>query len=426
MIPVMVGSFALLMLIGVPIAFAIGGGAILALALSGQFPLEIVLQRFYAGGNSFTLLAIPLFVLSGELMGAARLTDGLVKFANALVGHFKGGQAVSTLMSNTIFAGLTGSGVADAVAIGSVMIPTLKSRGYPTGMSAAIHASGGSIGPIIPPSLSMIIYASLANLSVGKLFLSGVFPGVLMGVGFMLIAYVMNLRGGWDPGGTRAPAREIVRVTVESIPALVVPVLILGGIITGVFTATEAGVVAVDYALLVGILRGRLSLPVLYQALVRTAQITTLALFVISMATIFSWVLAIDRFPETVIRLLTDITFGNRVMIAALVIVFLIAVGFFVETLSVLIIFIPVLAPLAPIVGLDPVHWALLMVLATNMGGITPPVGTLLYVIGAMCECTVGEISKYIWPFVVWSIAVILIAWLATPVTMFLPNLFFS
>lgn len=425
MIPILAGTFVALMVIGVPIAFAIGASAILALVISGQYPLEIVVQRLYAGGNNFTLLAIPLFVLAGELMSATGLTRGLVSFAHALVGHLRGGQSVTTILANTIFAGLTGSGVADAVAIGSVMIPSLKARGYPNGMAAAIHCAGGTIGPIIPPSLSMIIYASLADLSVGKLFLAGIFPGLLMGIGFMVIAYVMNLRGGWEGSGVRAPVTEVLRVTLQSLPALVMPFLILGGIVSGVFTATEAGIAAVDYAILVGILTRRLTFTTFARAFIRTAQITTLALFVISMASIFSWVLAIEQVPTNTIHFLSGLSVGNPIVLGVLVVAFLIVIGFFVETLSALIIFIPVLAPLAPVIGLDPIHWALLMVLATNMGGITPPVGTMLFVIGSMTGSSVGEISRYIWPFVAWSIAVIAIVMLAAPATMFLPNLFF-
>jgi C4-dicarboxylate transporter DctM subunit len=426
MLAMLFAAFVLLILLGTPIAFAMSGSALLTLLILGNIPLTVVVQKTFTAGSSFSLLAIPFFVLAGEVMTASRMTVGLVKLCDALVGHVRSALASVSLLACMVFAGISGSGVADTAAVGTVMIPQLIEKGYPRGRAAAIIAAGGGLGPIIPPSLLMIIYGSIAELSVGALFLSGAIPGVLMGTGLILIAYIWNLRGRWESGSSRAfSVRRVVGSVPNAALPLITPVIIIGGIVGGVFTATEAGVVAAVYALMAALLSRNLHLRDLKRTFVRAMLIATLSLFIISMASIFGWILAIQHFPEAVQTFLLGITRGNQFLAAALILSFLVALGFVVEVISIMIIFTPILAPLGPALGYDPIHWGLLQVMAINMGGITPPVATHLYVSGSIAECSLGEVSRHVMPLAAVMYAVLLLVLLVPDVAMFLPRLFF-
>ena len=366
-----------LLLLGMPIAFAMGTSAIAALAFFGSIPLSIVVQKLFAAGSSYPLLAIPLFVLTGELMTLAGMTAQLVRFCETLVGHWRGGLASVAILSCMIISGISGSGIADCAAIGTIMIPQLVRKGYPAGMASAIVGTGSALGPIIPPSILMVIYASIAEISVGALFLAGVLPGFAITAGLMLVAYVMNRRAGWDRAGRpRATPGEIGQAARDATLPLLGPVLIIGGIVIGAFTATEAGAVGAAYGLFAVWWFGRFRLPDLRAALVRTALVSTLSLFIISMAGIFGWILAVENFPAAVRTLLLAVGMGSPTLTALYILTFLVLLGFFVEVISILIVFTPILAPLAGPLGLDPIHWALLLVMAVSMGGVTPPVAT--------------------------------------------------
>ena len=287
MLGILFVAFFVLLFIGLPIAFAMAGSAILALVMETQIPLMLVVQRIYAGGDSFPLLAIPFFIIAGEMMTASRMTDQLVALANALIGHLRSGLAAVTVMACIIFAGISGSGSADAAAIGSVMIPQLTAKGYPPGLAAAIVATAGALGPIIPPSLLMIVYAAIAEQSVGQLFMAGIVPGLLIGVGLMVVIHIWNNLRGWETGsGQRPTVRRIGAALRGALIPLGTPVIIIVGIVGGVFTATEAGVVAAVYALVTATLNRKISLRNVKAALVRSGLLSSLSLFVISMASI--------------------------------------------------------------------------------------------------------------------------------------------
>jgi C4-dicarboxylate transporter DctM subunit len=418
--------FALLILLGTPIAFAMSGSALLTIVLLGDIPLSVIVQKTFKAGSSFSLLAIPFFVLAGEVMTASRMTGGLVRLCDALVGHVRSALASVSILACMVFAGISGSGVADTAAIGTVMIPQLIQKGYPRGRAAAIIAAGGALGPIIPPSLLMIIYGSIAELSVGALFLSGAIPGIIMGIGLILTAYIWNIRGRWESGsGQNFSTKRLVSCIPGATLPLITPVIIIGGIVGGIFTATEAGVIAAVYALVAAFASRNLPIKELKEIFVRAMLTSTLSLFIISMASIFGWILAIQHFPQIVQAFLLEITRGNQFLAAVLILSFLVALGFVVEVISIMIIFTPILAPLGPALGYDPIHWGLLQVLAINMGGVTPPVATHLYVSASIAECRLGEVSRHVMPLTAVMYAVLLLVLLFPDVAMFLPQLFF-
>ena len=427
MLAILFISFFTMLFIAVPIAFAMGGSAILALLLQAEVPLTLVVQRLYAGGDSFPLLAIPFFIIAGEFMTSAKMTDRLVEFADACLGHLRSGLAGVTVLACVIFAGISGSGSADSAAIGSVMIPQLKAKGYPRGLAAAIVATAGALGPIIPPSLLMIVYAAIAEQSVGQMFLAGVVPGLLIGVGLLIVVHVWNTRMGWEASSGRRPSmRRIGSTFRRALVPLGTPVVIIGGIVGGVFTATEAGVIAAVYALVAAALYGGLKFDEVKAALVRAGLLSSLSLFVISMASIFSWILAREGFPRVVSELVLGVSGAGPLIAAALVLAVILMLGFFIEVFALMIIFVPVLAPLAPALGLDPVHWGLLLVMSMNVGGITPPVGTSLFISASIADCTLGEVSRYQMPLVSVHAIVIFLALLFPSMVMLLPRAVFS
>jgi len=413
------------MALGMPIAFAMAASAITTLAFFGNVPMSVVVQKVFAAGSSYPLLAIPLFVLAGELMTMAGMTAQLVRFCDSLVGHWRGGLAGVAILSCMIISGISGSGVADCAAIGTIMIPQLIGKGYPRGMASSIVGTGSALGPIIPPSILMVICASIAEISVGELFLAGFLPGFLITAGLMAVAYAMNLQAGWDRAGhRRATLREIGRAAREATLPLLAPVIIIGGIVTGVFTATEAGVVGAAYGLFAVWYYGRLTFGGLKEVFVRSALVSALSLFIISMAAVFGWILAVENFPQAIRSLLISLGMGSPTLTAIYILTFLVFLGFLVEVISMLIIFTPILAPMASALGMDPVHWGLLLVMAINMGGVTPPVAANLYVSSSIASCKLDETSRYVFPLVAVLYIVLILTIFVPGLATWLPRLF--
>ena len=286
--------------IGVPICFALGIVSVGSLMISGT-PLVVVVQRMFTGGDSIALIAIPLFMLSGELMFRGGMSKRLVDFADTLLGHFPSGLAMVSILACMFFAAITGSAIAATAAIGGIMIPLMKERGYDYTFSAPLLACGGSIGPIIPPSIPLLVYGVLASVSVADLFIGGIVPGVLMGVGLMVYSYIVGKKRGYMGRETRASAREIVNAAKDALLALFMPVIILGGIMSGYFTPTEAAAVATAYALVVGVfIYHELSLKEIWEAFVNAAKGTGQILIIVALASLFSWVITVAQVPQTV------------------------------------------------------------------------------------------------------------------------------
>jgi C4-dicarboxylate transporter DctM subunit len=419
-------AFFLGLALGMPVAFAMGVSALLALTLGDSFyPLEVLPQRMFVMVDSFPLLAIPFFILAGEIMERGGISARLIGFAHALVGHLRGGLAHVSIVSSMIFAGVSGSSVADATAVGSIMQPAMIRKGFPRGFTAAVQACAASIGPIIPPSIIMIIYGSITGVSIGQLFLAGVIPGFAIGFALMAITYLYAVRRGWqgEPWGGFAPIRRSMR---EAFWALIAPLIIIGGIIFGVFTATEAGVVAVVYAWVIAMFVYReIGWRDLYAIILRAALITASVMLIIAAAGIFGWLLAVERAPQDAAAAIGEFTRDPAiVMLLALLLVLL--VGCFVDVTAAAIMMIPVLYPLGQQFGFDPVHYAFVLCLGFVIGGLTPPVGILLFVTMTIAQTSMRETLRFLWPFLIAIIAILFALAYLPAVVLFLPRLVFG
>ena len=425
MLPILFVLVTVLMFVGMPVALAMGLSALVVVLLKGETSPLVMAQRMFVGVDSLPLLAIPYFILAGALMEEGGISLRLVRFASTVVGHIRGGLGMVAVVASMIFAGISGSAAADTSAIGSIMMPAMIRRGYKRGFVVVLQASAGTIGPIIPPSILMIIYGSMTGLSIGRLFLAGFIPGVLIGLSLMALTYYYACRDGYE-GESRASWRDTLVATWEALPAMALPVVIIGGILGGIFTATEAGVTAVVYALLVGFFVYReLKLRDLPRILANAAMTSFGLMFIVANAAMFGWVLAREEFPRLTVGLLTSLT-NDPDVILLLVIVFLLLVGCFVETISAMIILVPMLFTTGAAYRFDPIHFAMVIVILLLIGTITPPVGILLYLAAAMTKTPISETLKYIFPFVLAMLAVVILVAYVPQVSLFVPNLVFG
>ena len=415
----------LLMVVGMPVALAMGLSAFLVVLLKGDIDPIVMAQRMFVGVDSLPLLAIPYFILAGGLMEVGGISLRLVRFASTLVGHVRGGLGMVAVVASMIFAGISGSAAADTSAIGSIMMPAMIRRGYKRGFVVVLQASAGTIGPIIPPSILMIIYGSMTGLSVGQLFMAGLIPGILVGVSLMALTYYYARRDGYE-GEARATWGDTAHAAWQALPAMALPLVIIGGILGGIFTATEAGVTAVVYALIVGFFVYReLKLRDLPRILANAAMTSFGLLFIVANAAMFGWVLAREEFPRLTVGFLASLTNDPRVILL-LVILFLLAVGCFVETISAMIILVPMLFATGAAYRIDPIHFATMIVILLLIGTITPPVGILLYLTCAMTKTPISEALKYITPFVIAMLAVVLLVAYIPEISLFVPRLVFG
>jgi tripartite ATP-independent transporter DctM subunit len=375
------GTLLLLYAMGVPVAIAMGMTSVIVLAspYGPPFNLNTISNSLLFGLNSFALLAIPFYLLLGRLMNRLGFTEDIFDFANSLVGWLRGGIGQVNIFASMLFAGMSGTATADAAGLGRVEYAAMKQYGY--GDDLAIGVTGGSsiIGPIIPPSIAVIIYAVLAEESIGELFLAGILPGILVGISLMVLLYIMVRMRGMERTETFNP-RLIVSTFKNAIPALVVPVLIIGGIVGGLFTATEAGAVAVLYILAIGAVYGEMDLGGLYQE-TRDSAIETFALtFIIGMASLYGLVALQLRIPFMMVDSISSVTQDPTITILLLV-AMLLVVGTFMEPLAAITLLVPVILPLLNVVGIDPIHFGMVMILSLMIGLLTPPFGVILFVL---------------------------------------------
>jgi tripartite ATP-independent transporter DctM subunit len=423
-IALLLGTFLVLLFAGVPVALAMLAASVidlLCLNLTG-FPLPpiVVAERVLSAINSFPLLAVPFFIFAGVIMNRAGLTAHLVNVARAFVGHFHGGTAQCNVLASILFSGISGSASADAAAIGSMLIPAMKREGYPAGFAVGITAASATIGPIIPPSIVMIIYATMTNLSIGALFLAGVIPGLAIGVALMIMVALMSRREGY-PRQARTAWIERGRIALRAIPALIAPVIIVGGIVTGLYTATEAGVVACVYGVAVGLFVYReLRLSDLPGLLAEAVETTAIPVFILACASIFGWLLTFHGLGPAIVGFFQALDLSPTMMMLTIV-ALLLVVGLVIEGLAALIIFVPVFMPLIPAFGFDPIHFALVIIVTILIGTVTPPVGLQLYIASAIGQTRLQDVV--VWPFVFAMILVVVLMVLIEPMATFLPGL---
>lgn len=416
-------TFFVLLLINMPIAFALGIASGLALVFDSTLPLNSIVTRAFVGVDSFTLLAIPFFIIAGELMNACGITERIVTFSRSLVGHIRGGLAHVTIVSNMFFSGISGSATADASALGSMMIPAMKKNGFDADYAVAVNASASAMGPIIPPSIMMVIYGSIANVSIAQLFLGGFVPGVMVAAGLMLMAYFLAKQRGY-PSPQRSELPPILPAFRDALWALAMPLIILGGIFSGVFTATEAGVVAVAYASLVGtFVYKTLTVKIVGELLVSAAVTTAAAMFLIAMATSFAWLLAWSGFGVAVVGAFEEVT-SNPTFAVLLILGFILVLGLFIEGIPILIIFTPVLLPVILELGINPVYFGVLLVMAVVIGSVTPPVGILTYICCAIAGITISQAIRGLVPFCAVLIVILIAVAVFPALILTIPDLF--
>ncbi|WP_116084905.1 TRAP transporter large permease [Tropicimonas sp. IMCC34011] len=427
MVGTLFGSFLILLVFGVPIAVAIGLGAMVPMLMQGNVPLTLVISRMFGGIDSFPLMAIPFFVLTGTLATSCSLTDKVVGLAAYLVGQMRAGLAHCNIVAAMLFGGITGSAVAESAALGSILIPGMTSKKYPPSYAAAITSTASVIGSIIPPSTLMIIYGYLTGVSTGRLFLGGAIPGLLVGLGLMLTAHIQAVRLGIgvDPDLEKRSLAGFTRVFRECGPALLIPLIILGGIVGGVFTPTEAGVVAVVVVLLLGqLVYGGFGLRSLRRAFLEAGYTTAMVFLILGASTVFANMLTRARFQSTLISLLESVS-GVPEIQMMLILLSLICLGLFIDATAVLIMFAAPLAAVCAGIGYDPVHSGVAIVIACLIGGVTPPVGTLLFIAAGIARISITEASKGVLPFVLMLMLINVVIALIPALVLFLPNLLF-
>ncbi len=405
---VLIISFVFFLLIGVPIAFVLGLTPLMAMMTQGETPLILAAQRIFTGIDSPILMAVPFFILAGNIMSASSMTGRLVAFCNILVGWLRGGLAYVNVVISMIFAGITGAAVADTSAVGSILIPAMKKEGYDTDFAAAVTATSSTIGPIIPPSIPFIIYGVLAEVSIASLFLAGFVPGVLLGLFQMgVVGYYSRKRQ--YPKGRLPSLKESLKGVGDAVLVLMLPIIILGGILSGIFTPTESACIASFYALFISFFVYRdIRVRDLPRILINTGATSSLVMLVISMASIFSWLLAVEEVPQLVTEIVLKAT-ANKYLILLFLNAILLIVGTFMETGASLIILTPVLLPLMVQIGVDPLHFGVILVLNLVIGLTTPPVGVCLFIACSIGRTSLERLSRAILPFLLASIVVLLI-----------------
>ncbi|CDX04876.1 Sialic acid TRAP transporter permease protein SiaT [Desulfitobacterium hafniense] len=415
--------FILLIIMGVPIAFSLGIATLVTTINSQAIPLDYFSQAAFNGIDSFPIMAIPFFVAAGVIMGSGGLLRRLLNLGNELVGFFPGGLALVTVITCMFFAAISGSGPATVAAVGTMMIPEMKRQGYSVAFSAAIVAAAGSIGVIIPPSNPFVIYGVVGQESVGKLFIAGIIPGVLIGIILMILAYSTSKKNGWKGNKDRIDIIAVLRAAWDAKLALVVPVIILGGIYGGYMTPTEAAAISVTYGLIIGLFVYRdLKFKDMYNCLVESGSTTAVIIILMAMATIFGRFITIERVAETVAAFVLGIS-TNKVIVLLLINIFLLFVGMVMEALAAIIILTPILLPMVSQLGVDPIQFGVIMVVNLAIGFITPPVGVNLFVASGISKVRIEEITRPAIPLILGMIFILLLVTYIPEISLWLPSL---
>ncbi len=411
-----------LFMLNTPIAIAIGTASLVAILIQGDFSLMMVIQRMVAGTDSFHLMAVPLFMFAGVIMEKGGISQRLIDFANALTGWLPGGLAAVSIVSAMFFAGISGSAAADTAAVGAVLIPAMKRSGYPSDFSAAVQASGGSLGVVIPPSIPMIIFGFLTGASISKLFAAGILPGLLIGISLIAVSTFIAAKNGYAPD-TRFSIPQIFFTFKRAFLALGAPVIILGGILFGVFTATESAAVAVVYALFVSMVIYKKIKPQDIFPIFGQASITaSVVMFIIATASVFSWIAAIEDIPATLAGSLLAYT-DNPLLLLMLINFVLLAAGVFVETTAALILLVPMITAMLPSLGIDLIQLGVIVVANLAIGMLTPPMGICLIVSASISGDRIGAVSRRVLPFLIVLLVDLALISFYPPLTMWLARM---
>ena len=420
-----IGVLILLFVVGIPAAFSLGLTALIVTAFErgiDGIPYTILAQRMVYGVNSFPLLAIPFFILAGKIMNTGGITDRIYDFAHRLAGHMRGGLGQVNIAASIIFSGMSGSAVADAVGVGQVEIRAMRQANYPDDFSVGVTAASATIGPIIPPSIPLIIYAVVANVSATALLIAGILPGLLMGILMMALVW-------WQAKRRNLPTEKwqgfpaLFSSFLRALPPLVTPAIIIGGMTTGVFTPTEAAAIAAGYAVIIAMFVYReITVPQLIQVLRETMRETAIIMLIIAAAALYGWLLVFTQIPQQLVALVDGLNLSPFMLLLA-VNIFLLIIGLFMETNAAITIFTPMLLPLAVAVGVDPVHFGIIMVLNLMIGLLTPPVGMVLFAVAKVANLPINKALVAVAPFYVPLVISLLLITYFPQISLILPNL---
>lgn len=418
------GTLAVCLLIGVPIAVSLGVSALVAIYFGTTLPLDVIAQKSFTGLDSFPLLAIPFFMLAGVLMSKGGVSKRLLDLAATLVGWITGGLSLVTIIACMFFAAISGSGPATVAAIGGFMIPAMIQKNYNSGFAAAVPAAAGSIGVIIPPSIPFVLYGVIGNVSVGDMFIAGILPGVLIGVSLLVLAYLISKKRGYKPDDvTEFNFKDVLRALNDAKWALLIPVIILGGIYGGIFSPTEAAVVAVVYALIIGMfVYKELNLKNIYDSFLETIIINATTMIIIGFSVSFAYFMTLEQIPSSIAGFLTDLS-NNPIMILLIIIAFLLVVGMFIDTISALVVLTPILLPVVTAVGVDPIHFGVIFVATLAIGFVTPPLGVNLFVSSSVGRVQFEKIAVAVIPFILVMILCIILITFIPQISLWLPGL---
>lgn len=421
---ILFGFLFLFIFLTIPIGIALGLSTALTLFFTSSIPTTIIAQNAFAGLDSFPLMAIPFFILAGNLMEHGGISKRILDFADSLIGFLTGGLAMVTTLSCMFFAAISGSGPATVSAIGTFMMPAMERKGYDGGFAAALTAAAGSIGVIIPPSIPFVIFAVATGQSITALFLAGIVPGLLIGVGLMIVSFFICKKNGWKGSGERPSLGRVLREFISAFWALLMPIIILGSIYSGLCTPTEAAVIGIVYAVVVGkFVYKELEGKFIYKALVDTALINGATSFMIGLSTSFANYLTMEQVPNMVANLLTTIT-DNRIIVLLIINCFLLVVGCFIDNISSCLILAPIFLPVVVGLGMSPIHFGIVMTMNLAIGFVTPPYGANLFVASGVSGVQFERVAKNVVPLIAGMIVVLLMVTFIEPISMTLPNMF--